>query len=390
MCILFNLGCKLNQYEGYCLQKKLSTHHDVVIVNTCCVTAEAARKSRKKFHRALRLYPDHKVVATGCACALHPEDYTRAHQIIDTHERNHLIQDVLPEPPRSRYFLKIQDGCTEPCTYCIVSVIRNRLWSKPIARIIAEIAWARAHAFNEIVLVGANIGLYGTDIHSSLAHLLHELAGICDLPRLRLSSIEPRFISDDLIMAMENLPMCRHFHVPVQSGDDKVLARMGRTYTNHDLRERINALVQVFPDAAIGVDVIVGFPDEDDICFSDTKNLMNDLPITHAHVFPYSPRPGTAAFEYGDPVSYGVKKRRLWELKRLVAEKNLRFRQNLVGHDVEVIVIRTSPVGIGLTGNYVPVELDRSLTQGSRAHAHVIGVEHDRTYGTIIESERRE
>ncbi|MBN2620303.1 radical SAM protein, partial [candidate division WOR-3 bacterium] len=365
MCILFNLGCKLNQYEGYCLQKKLSTHHNIVIVNTCCVTAEAAQKSRKKFHRAVRLYPGHKVIATGCACTLYPEEYAQAHQVMGTIERNRFIAGIYPEQPRSRYFLKIQDGCTEPCTYCIVSVIRHQLSSTPVARIKDEIAWARAHDFREIVLVGANIGLYGAENGNSLAGLLFELQKIHELPRIRLSSIEPRFISDDVLAAMQSLPMCRHFHVPVQSGDDKVLARMGRTYTNHDLRERINALARVFPDAAIGVDVIVGFPDEDDICFSDTKNLMNDLPITHAHVFPYSPRPGTAAFEYGDPVSYGEKKRRLWELKRLVAEKNLRFRQNLVGHDVEVIVVQSTPVCIGLTDNYVRIELDRSFAKGT-------------------------
>lgn len=387
MCTLFNLGCKLNQYEGYCLQKVLTNEAPVVIVNTCCVTAQAEQKSRKKFHRVLKHYPDKKVVVTGCACILHPEDYVQAHRIIDPVERTHLIANIFPKPPRSRYFLKIQDGCTEPCTYCIVSIIRNHLFSRPIADIIDEIRWAHKHAYKEVVMVGANIGLYGADTGTSLSQLLSELKTIHDLPRIRLSSIEPRFITRSMIDIMKDLPLCRHFHIPIQSGDDEVLSEMGRAYRNRELRERIHLLANVFPDCAIGCDIIVGFPGEGDDNFQNTGKLIDDLPITHVHVFPYSPRPQTRAFRLGDPISLQMKKARLWDLKRRVVKKNLQFRQRLIGHDLEVIIVQSAPVCIGLSDNYIQLELDRSLDQGKLAKARVVKVESSRTYGTVIRAE---
>lgn len=383
MCTLFNIGCKLNQYEGYCLQKKFAKDASIFIVNTCCVTEQAAQKSRKKFHQVLKKYPSSTVVVTGCACVLHPDEYAQAHQIIGAPERSRLIENIFPLPPRSRYFLKIQDGCTEPCTYCIVSIIRKTLSSKPIDRIIDEVAWAQKNAYHEIVLVGANIGLYGMDSGKSLERLLAKLTTVKQLPRIRLSSIEPRFITTSLITVMKDLPVCRHFHVPIQSGDDTILSNMGRPYMNRDLRKRINELAHSFSDAAIGIDVIVGFPGEDNGRFLNTQNLIRDLPITHAHVFPYSPRPGTKVYNQGNPVPPQKKKERLWILKHLVADKNLQFRQHIIGREFETIVVRSKPKCIGLTDNYVSVELDHSLGRGTVAQVKIVMADPSLTKGII-------
>jgi threonylcarbamoyladenosine tRNA methylthiotransferase MtaB len=279
----------------------------------------------------------------------------------------------------------IQDGCTEPCTYCIVSVIRNKLYSKPFEHIIEEIQWARRNGFNEIVLVGANIGLYGMDIGSSLGGLFDKLQSLNNLPRIRVSSIEPRFITGDLINAMRSLPLCRHFHIPIQSGDDNVLVHMGRAYTNNDLRKCIGALSAAFPGAAIGLDVIVGFPYEDEASFMVTRQLIDDLPITHIHVFRYSPRPRTRAYALGDPIADSEKRARLRDLKLMVSKKYLGFCQQLVGQTAEVIIVQTEPVCMGLTDNYVRLKLDRYLPQGMILHARIDHLEDMHMCGTIIE-----
>jgi threonylcarbamoyladenosine tRNA methylthiotransferase MtaB len=385
LCSLINLGCKLNQYEGYCLQKHLDDDNTIV-VNTCCVTAQATQTSRKKFRRALREHPNHKVIATGCACKLYPEEYKTAHGIISLEERDRIISDVFPLPSRSRYFLKIQDGCIESCTYCIVCVIRNHLSSKSVDRILSEVDWARSHAYREIVLVGANIGLYGIDRSESLLHLLRELQNVRDLPRIRLSSIEPRFISGELISTMQGLPLCRHFHVPIQSGDDTILGKMGRTYTRGELHGNITKLAKAFSGTAIGIDVIVGFPGEDNERFQHTKQLVDDLPITHAHIFPYSPRPHTHAYKLGDPVSAAEKKVRLHELRRLVVSKNFVFRQSLLGQMVEVIIIQSYPKCVGLSDTYIRVELDRTLPKGTIAQATITGVTLSHTRGALVQT----
>jgi threonylcarbamoyladenosine tRNA methylthiotransferase MtaB len=355
---LINLGCKLNQYEGYCLLEKFSDVDGLVIVNTCCVTQEAETKSRKKFHQALRKYPGAIMVATGCACRIHPEDYIQASHVIDNVARSAAIKNITPKPDKTRYFLKIQDGCDMECTYCIVSKVRSRIESKSIMDIKQEIMRARSLGYNEVVLVGANIGLYGRDLGNRLEDLFLAISSIHDSPRIRLSSIEPVFVTDHLIQALKNLPLCRHFHIPIQSADNSVLKRMNRNYDSAFLSQAINALHDEFPDAALGADIIVGFPDEGDKEFMSTYRFLQEHFFTHLHVFPYSPRPGTAAYPLGDPIAKIEKKKRFWKLKKLITQKNYEYRKKLVNRKVGAIIEHKNGKCVGLTDNYIRVSIE--------------------------------
>jgi threonylcarbamoyladenosine tRNA methylthiotransferase MtaB len=381
---LINLGCKLNQYEGYCLLKKFSGLDDLVIVNTCCVTREAEKKSLKKLKQAIKKYPKAEIIATGCACRIAPEKFRRAHKVIDNVERIELIENILPEPNKSRYFLKIQDGCNGRCTFCIVAKVRATIKSKTLMDIVEEIAWANALGYKEIVLVGANIGLYGIDLDLSLTDLLREIAGIKDLPRVRLSSVEPQFVNDELIAVLRDLPFCRHFHIPIQSADDRILGGMGRGYDASHLGKIIELISKNFSDAAISGDVIVGFPGEGEEEFLNTYNFLAASCFTHLHVFPYSPRPGTEAYELGDPIPGDVKNERLWRLKNLIAEKNYKFRLGLIGKDFGTIIEeRIGPSSIGLTDNYCRVMIDSRQGKNALVRVRITTVTEKATAGTI-------
>ena len=375
---LINLGCKLNQYEGYCLLEEFSEVENLVIVNTCCVTKEAEVKSLKKFRHALREYPDAIVVATGCACRLNREAYATAERTIDNIDRNTIIKDTMPTPDKARYFLKIQDGCNMPCTYCIVSKVRTCIESKTIQRIVQEIKRAHSIGYQEVVLVGANIGLYGIDMNSTLPQMLAAIAELKDIPRIRLSSIEPFFNSEHLLRILKDLPFCRHFHIPIQSADDTILQYMNRDYDANDLSEAIAMIRINFNDVAIGADVIVGFPGEGEKEFLNTRQFIEQKPFTHLHVFPYSPRPGTSAFESGDPVPYSEKKKRLWELKNIIKEKNYRFRKTLLNKIFKVIVEHDNAECIGLTDNYIKTKIDRQCSPNALVEVMIndVGVDH--------------
>lgn len=383
---LINLGCKLNQYEGYCLLRKFSSIDDLVIVNTCCVTREAEIKSHKKYHQALRNYPKSTIIATGCDCRMNPGKYNQAQHVIDNVARTALIRGVLPKPDKTRYFLKIQDGCNMDCTYCIVAKLRARIESKPFQTIKDEIAWASAQGYKEIVLVGANIGLYGKDNESTLEDLLSALVEVPDLPRIRLSSIEPLYITKKLLSLMKQLPICRHFHIPVQSADDKILKKMKRGYDRAYLEKTINLVHRTFPDCAIGADIIVGFPGESEQEFLNTYEFVRAQPFTHLHVFPYSPRPGTEAYGLGNPVSRHEKKTRLWKLRNLVQRKNHEFRKRLLSKHLGVIVEHKNGKYIGLTDNYIRVEIDKECPEHDLVQVKVTSVNKDNTRASLCEN----
>lgn len=358
----------------------------MVIINTCCVTREAERKSRQRFRQARRRFPDLPIIVTGCDCRLAPDAYAGATEVIDIDRRNLEIAGVFPEPKRSRYFLKVQDGCDEPCTYCIVPRVRTRVWDKPWPDIRAEVDWAMAQGFPEIVLVGANLGLYGRESGDGLAGLLERLAVLPGLPRIRLSSIEPRFVNRRLIAALLRLPRCEHFHLAVQSADDTVLKAMGRTYTRADLISASEMLVSAFPDALLGADIIVGFPGEDEASFGATADFIaGQAGLVHLHVFPYSPRPRTDAEHLGDPIATPVKRQRLTLLRALVREKHEKFRRRFIGQVLEAVVIRQDPPWIRtLTGNYLTVHVPAPLPGPRLVRVNIDRIEAERTFGRVI------
>jgi len=381
---IFNLGCKLNQYEGFCLLEKFGGVPDLIIVNTCCVTKEAEIKSLKKFRYALKKYPGAKIIATGCACRIHPEKFSGAFRVIDHIQREELIQGIYPEPDRGRFFLKIEDGCNEECTYCIVAKIRNRIKSKRYEDIKREIQWAVDRGYKEIVLVGANIGLYGKEVGDSLIGLLRFLSGLEHLPRIRLSSLEPKFIDKELISVLKSLPFCRHFHIPLQSADDEILSRMKRGYDVKYLGTVIDLITTNFDDVAVGADIIVGFPGEDDGRFDNTRRFIEENPFTHLHVFPYSPRPGTEAYGLGDPVVHKVKKERLWVLKNLIHQKNHIFRKRLLNRIFSIITEEKNGSVSGVTDNYIRVKIAEKCGGNRLLSVKITEVTSDGTYGEVV------
>lgn len=381
---LINLGCKLNQYEGYCLLEELSDFENLVIVNTCCVTRKAEIKSQKKFRQALRKFPGATIVASGCACRIHPEKYARAQRIIDNVARNAIINNTRPKPNKARYFLKIQDGCDMKCTYCIVSKVRTQIESKKPYVIEDEINWARSLGYREVVLVGANIGLYGRDMNLSLEDLLSGIARVPDLPRIRLSSIEPLFINERLIHVLKRLPFCHHFHIPIQSADSSILREMNRGYDARYLTKTIDLIHGNFDDVAIGADIIVGFPGEGDSEFLNTYRFVAQNPFTHLHVFPYSPRPGTEAFAQGDPITAQKKKNRLWQLKKLINRKNYEFRKALLNKTFNIIVEHGDGVCLGLTGNYIRTEIDQPCPSNELVEVVIRDVGPDHTRASLM------
>jgi threonylcarbamoyladenosine tRNA methylthiotransferase MtaB len=383
--ILYNLGCKVNQYEGHALRAAIIPGDDLVIVNTCCVTHEAVIKSLRRLRHVRKKYPDHKVIATGCACLLYPEKFSDADRVITLAERDELIRRVYPSPSKSRYFLKIQDGCSESCTYCIVPRVRPKLASKTIPEIRTEIGWARSQGFGEVVLVGANIGLYGAERGMTLPGLINALAEIGPEPRIRLSSIEPKFLTPELIAAISRLPACRHFHIPIQSADDRILRVMGREKTRAELSQLLGLAAAAFPGAAFGADLIVGFPGEDEAAFQRTFDFIKDQPFTHLHVFPYSPRPGTAAEPFGDPVTKPEKKNRLWRLKKMIQEKNLCFRRRWLGQVLDAIVEHDTTGAISaLTDNYIRVWIKGFFPFGARIKVRITAAEPQFTMGRAL------
>ncbi len=382
MAFLYNIGCKLNQYEGYCLNEKYRAEN-VVIVNTCCVTHEAEIKSLKRFRQAKRLFPEHRIIVTGCLAQHCPELFAGA-IVTDIATRNDLIEDILPSPNKSRYFLKIEDGCNQTCTFCVVSHLRTKIMSKPIEKIKQEIVWATSQNFREIVLVGANIGLYGLDINTSLVKLCQSLSEMHSLPRIRFSSLEPQFVKTELIMALKSIPLCRHFHIPVQSGDDMILSKMGRKYAREQIFEIFDLITKNFNDVAIGADIIVGFPGETDNEFENTLKLVSSSPLTHLHIFTYSPRQITPAYKLGDTVPPGKKKERLWTLKKLIAHKNYEFRNTLVNKTLEVIIEKKKNTMRGLTDNYIRISLDGECQERELNKIRITHTTEKETFGTLI------
>ena len=380
---LVNLGCKLNQYEGYCLLEKFSGIENLIIVNTCCVTKAAESKSRKKFHQALRQFPDAEIIASGCACTIHPEPYRQADQIIANDDRNEIIAGIKPKPPKSRYFLKIQDGCNLKCSYCIVPKVRSRIQSKPPSDINEEMSWACSLGYKEVVLVGANIGLYGQDLGMGLDEMLAKLNTSKELPRIRLSSLEPLFISQELIQTLKKLPICHHFHIPIQSADDSILKKMNRGYDVAYLSQAVASLRDSFADVAIGADIIVGFPGEGETEFFNTYQFLAAQPFTHLHVFPYSPRPGTQAYELGDPVPSSVKNNRLWELKKLIRQKNYEFRVNLLNKKYGAVVEHRNGEFVGFTDNYIRAKLDKPCVPNTLIDIIVTDVSPEQTHASV-------
>jgi threonylcarbamoyladenosine tRNA methylthiotransferase MtaB len=389
------LGCKINQYETDLLRQDLTARGntivpfdgeaDVYIINTCSVTAKSDMQCRRTIRSAVRNGPGARVVVTGCYAETRPDEIRSipgVNLIIGNRDKPNIAdrlmssstagmeqaRDTLPlraVPGRTRAFLKIQDGCNNRCSYCIVPLARGGSRSAVPSAVMKEFDRLVRDGYPEIVLSGIHIGTYGVELPGrvSLTDILTELTARKARSRIRLSSIEPREITEGIIRLLGN-GVCRHVHVPLQSGDDAVLASMGRNYTAAFYRDLLERIVRDVPGVALGADVMVGYPGEGDAEFRNTMRLVESVPLTHLHVFSYSPRPGTAAAAMKEQVPENVKKERSEALRKLGKEKNYAFRKKQQGVCLPVVVEdKIDPkTGLlsGLTDNYIRVQISNA------------------------------
>jgi len=275
---------------------------------------------------------------------------------------------------RTRPNLKIQDGCNNRCSFCIIPFVRGRSRSAPAEQVIEQVR-SLARRYREVVLSGINLGRWGREPGSRmrLADLIRRLLNETGIERLRLSSVEPMDFSDDLLEVMAASPrIARHVHAPLQSGSDRILRRMHRKYRPRHYAGRIARARALMPDCAVGADVMVGFPGETDTDFEESRQFIESLPFTYLHVFPYSERPGTPAAVMPDPVPMAVRKERNRVLRELAARKNLEFRRSMMGRTLSVVTLNEP--GTALSGNYLKVELARSVEPNRLVDVEIGGV----------------
>ena len=396
---LFHLGCRVNQYElaamGQLLEKSgefkifASTSPDLCLINTCCVTNRAGMQSRQLIRQIVREFPAAIIIATGCYAQLDTKTTSSIeglHGILGNAHKQDIfdfancvfqsdtLQVKCPAinnekffhelPPdtlanRTRPVVKIQDGCDAFCSYCIVPFVRGRSRSLPPERILKQINTLAQKGFYEIVISGIHIGQYGLDLSpkTNLEALLFRLVD-SPISKIRLSSIEPTEVTDQMIrLVAEHSKFCRHFHIPLQSGDNTILKKMDRTYTTDLFAEKVYAIRKHIPEAAIGADVIVGFPGETQENFERTFSLLKKLPVTYLHVFPYSSRPGTRAADLPNAVNSSIIKERAKRLRALSAAKQKQFIAQFVGKELDVILEerKDNTYLKGTSDNYISV-----------------------------------
>ena len=398
------LGCKVNQFETEILEGLFKERGyeivdfdqpaDVYVINTCSVTHLGERKSRQLIRRAGRSNPEAIIAVTGCYAQVAPEEVASiegVNVIVGTQDRQRMVDlveaaatshesvqavgDIMAArdfediplfsaPGRTRAFLKIQEGCTNFCTYCIIPYARGPLRSRPIASVTSEAVKLVSAGFKEIVLTGIHLGAYGRDSGGqvSLADAVRAILAVEGLTRLRLGSLESIEVSDDIIELMRTDPrLCPHLHLPLQSGSDRILKAMNRHYSAAEYRELVRGIQSRVPDIAVSTDVIVGFPGETPEDFDETLAFIQDMDFARIHVFPYSRRKGTPAATFADQVSEPEKKRRAARLQRVADGAADEFHSKFLGRDMDVL-FEGHEAGMveGLTGNYI-----RTFAQGA-------------------------
>ena len=400
------LGCKINQFDTAAMQSAVMNDDDfsivsfddkadIYVINTCTVTGKSDTESRRIVRKALKKNRNARIVVTGCYAQTNPQelskipgvsrvlgnneklkvkDYLRFDpDIVIDNSKNVHVSDIFEASSiqvsgiegyqeKTRAILKIQDGCDSRCSYCIVPFARGISRSLSPDDVIRQVVSLCRNDYKEAVLSGVHLGGYGRDLFpkTSLSAVIKRIISETKLERIRISSIEPREVTDELIELMASEEhICRHFHIPLQSGDDDILHRMNRNYKVEFYEGLIMKIRDKIPDAGIGCDVIVGYPGEEDTHFENTYRLIKRLPLTYLHVFAYSPREGTAAFSTKETVQGDVKAVRSELLRHLGREKNMCFKNLHAGRIADVLVEdeRDGETGLlkGYTGNYLRV-----------------------------------
>ncbi|MDL1873317.1 tRNA (N(6)-L-threonylcarbamoyladenosine(37)-C(2))-methylthiotransferase MtaB [Deltaproteobacteria bacterium PRO3] len=401
------LGCKANQYDSSFLEAQLRARRfrlvdfkekaDIYIINTCTVTDRADLDSRNLIRRAARRNPEAFKIATGCYAQTKPGEVARVEgvDLVLGNDKKARLLDYLelgrPERPmievddifrqteletfgmasyskNTRAFVKIQDGCNQFCTFCIIPYARGRNRSIPIPRVLEELRSLSERGFREAVLTGIHIGTYGHDREpaTSLLELLRAIEATQPIHRVRVSSIDPEEVSEEMVeLFAGSRVLCPHLHIPLQAGDDEILRLMRRRYTVAEFAGLCERLAAKIPRLCIGTDVIVGFPYEDEARFENTYALLRDGPVHYFHVFPFSPKRGTKAAQMLGQVPPTLKKAHAARLRALSEVKSAEFRARFVGEEVEVLLERaedvcqngghSEAVWTGFSENYLPV-----------------------------------
>ena len=408
-----NFGCRATQADGAALESQLAAKGfsmagersaaDLVILNTCTVTASADEDVRQAIRRVHRENAAARILVTGCYAQRAPEELAvmpgvewvvgNSHktQIADLltaapYHGNILVGDIFAQHDflsapvadaagdRTRPNLKIQDGCNNRCSFCIIPSVRGRSRSAPAQQVLEQVR-SLAARYREIVLSGINLGRWCREAGSTmrLADLIRLLLAETDVERLRLSSVEPMDFSDDLLGVMAaSSRIAKHVHAPLQSGCDRTLRRMHRKYRPRHYADRVSKARALMPGAAIGADVMVGFPGETDAEFEESRQFIAGLPFTYLHVFTYSERPGTPAAAAPDQIPMPVRKERNRVLRELAAAKNRAFRESMIGSRLSAVTLHER--GVALTENYLKVEMARNREPNRIVELEIGGV----------------
>jgi threonylcarbamoyladenosine tRNA methylthiotransferase MtaB len=405
---VLTLGCRVNQSESSVIEAslaanginlvKLNDNPDYCVVNTCSVTAKSDYTSRQLIRRAAKTGA--RVIVTGCYAHLNQDavknidgvtalvDNTRKFDIVNiiTGRENHL---VFSHHSRSRPHLKVQDGCNFNCSYCTVPLARGRSKSIPAHEILERVLSIEAAGYNEVVLTGVHLGSYGLDLpkKTSLNHLIKSILKSSDIKRIRLSSLEINEVDDEFVELLQDIRLCRHIHLPLQGGSEKVLKLMRRNYTLSSFSSKINKIVSKVDNIAIGSDMIVGFPGEGDEEFKNTYTFLKSMPFTYLHIFPYSERPDTDAARMKDKIRSSTITRRLNLLMDLSREKKASYLERQFCSVLDVVIEgKTCDGYVGTSGNYIKVLIPTTTTarKGSIVIVKPLRVLDNRIEGSII------
>lgn len=427
------LGCKVNQYESASFDNGFidrglivvkGDDADLVVINTCAVTSSAGSQSRRSLLQALRRHPRAKIIVCGCYAELEGKRLAEDERLagrevlfVGNSEKDQLISLALASPTpqplqlgdiaaatsicrlpvhtfptRARAYLRIQDGCQSYCSYCIVPYTRGPSRSLPLEEVVEQAKIFVSCGHREIVLTGIHLGNYGKDLSpaSSLVTLLDTLTLATPTIGYRISSLEPTEIDSQLLNLMEERRNIRpHFHIPLQSGCNEILRRMNRRYSTEQFAATVAACHAMLPDAAIGIDILAGFPGESKAHFEETRHFLENLPCTYLHVFPYSIRPGTKAASFADQVEAVEKARRVAELRSLSAQKSATFQLRHLGTTRLVLVEGyRARQGLlhGFTDNYIAVQFPGTKSQrGEVLPVKLLAMRNDHVLGEIAQ-----
>ena len=419
-----SLGCKVNIYESEYVESLLKNHGyeivpfediaDIYIINTCSVTNESDRKSRKMIHQAKRRNEQAIVVVMGCYSQVKSEeidadivlgnkDKSRIVEYIEEYLENHQTikkiydlrttdgfeaMSITNFDNHTRAFVKIQDGCNAFCSYCIIPYTRGKIRSKAFHDVVAEVTKLVENGYQEIVLTGIHTGKYGMDLKNmNLEKLLRRLVEIPGIYRIRLSSIEIHEITDGIMdLIASSKVIARHLHIPLQSGSNRILKLMNRRYDLQYFKEQIYKIREIDEDISITTDLIVGFPGETDEDFGETMDTLKEIGFTKIHTFPYSSREGTVASKMKDQIDGVTKKNRVKQVLQLSLEQERKFYQKYIGKVLEGLTeVHRDVKIVVLTSNYISVLVDGNYQNNQVVSVLIEDVDEDnKVYGKII------